>query len=120
MTIHELLQAAGLTANDEIPIWDVDGTGEPTKKITAQQLATAVVALTNLVKTVTATTDANGNISLDLNRQSYVVTVVKVLGYIATPWASGSDNNWHARITGINGGAYASQSVTATVYYRPV
>jgi hypothetical protein len=49
MTIHELLQAAGLTANDEIPIWDADGTGEPTKKITAQQLAAAVVALANLV-----------------------------------------------------------------------
>jgi hypothetical protein len=49
MTINELLQAAGLTANDEIPIWDVDGTGEPTKKITAQQLAAAVVTLANLV-----------------------------------------------------------------------
>ena len=49
MTIHELLQAVGLTADDEIPIWDVDGPGEPTKKITAQQLAAAVVALANLV-----------------------------------------------------------------------
>ena len=59
MTIHELLQAAGLTANDEIPIWDVDGTGEPTKKITAQQLATAVVALANLVTGVKGNSEQN-------------------------------------------------------------
>jgi len=58
MTIHELLQAAGLTANDEIPIWDADGTGEPTKKITAQQLAAAVVALANLVTSVNNQTGA--------------------------------------------------------------
>ena len=49
MTIDELLAAAGLTANDEIPIWDAEATGEPTKKITAQNLAAAVVALANLV-----------------------------------------------------------------------
>lgn len=59
MTIHELLQAAGLTANDEIPIWDVDGTGEPTKKITAQQLAAAVVALANLVTGVKGNAESN-------------------------------------------------------------
>lgn len=58
MTIHELLQAAGLTANDEIPIWDADGTGEPTKKITAQQLAAAVVTLANLVTSVNNQTGA--------------------------------------------------------------
>lgn len=58
MTIHELLQAAGLTANDEIPIWDADGTGEPTKKITAQQLAAAVVILANLVTSVNNQTGA--------------------------------------------------------------
>ncbi len=67
MTIHELLQAAGLTANDEIPIWDVDGTGEPTKKITAQQLATAVVALANLVTGVKGGAEGSyrhGNVNL--------------------------------------------------------
>lgn len=67
MTIHELLQAAGLTANDEIPIWDVDGTGEPTKKVTAQQLATAVVTLANLVSGVKGNSEGsyrNGNVNL--------------------------------------------------------
>ena len=71
-------------------------------------------------KTVTATTDANGNISLDLDQQNYVVTAVKVPSLIATPWVSGGDNSWHARITAVNGSAYASQSVTATVYYHAV
>lgn len=67
MTIHELLQAAGLTANDEIPIWDVDGTGEPTKKITAQQLAAAVGALANLVTGVKGNAESSyrtGNVNL--------------------------------------------------------
>ncbi len=45
MTIDELLAAAGLTANDEIPIWDAESTGEPTKKITAQNFATAIATL---------------------------------------------------------------------------
>ena len=67
MTIHELLQAAGLTANDEIPIWDVEATGEPTKKVTAQQLATAVVALANLVTGVKGGAEGSyrtGNVNL--------------------------------------------------------
>jgi hypothetical protein len=67
MTIHELLAAAGLTANDEIPIWDAEATGEPTKKITAQQLAAAVVALANLVTGVKGDKESNyrqGNVNL--------------------------------------------------------
>jgi hypothetical protein len=67
MTIHELLQAAGLTANDEIPIWDAEATGEPTKKITAQQLAAAVVALANLVTGVKGNAESSyrtGNVNI--------------------------------------------------------
>lgn len=58
MTIDELIAATGLTANDEIPIWDAEATGEPTKKITAQQLATAIVALASLVTSVNGETGA--------------------------------------------------------------
>lgn len=47
MTIHELLQVAGLTASDEIPIWDAEATGEPTKKITAENMALSMMALSN-------------------------------------------------------------------------
>lgn len=70
------------------------------------------------VTTVTGTPDSNGNISLGLSAGSYVVVSAKVISLIATPWVSGSDNNWYARITGVNGGAVTSGSVTVTVYYQ--
>lgn len=47
MTIHELLQVAGLTASDEIPIWDAEATGEPTKKITATNMALSMMVLSS-------------------------------------------------------------------------
>lgn len=50
MTIDELLASVGLTANDEIPLWDAEETeGEPTKKITAANFATAIKALGSLL-----------------------------------------------------------------------
>ena len=49
MTIDELLSLAGLTANDEIPVWDAEAVDEPTKKIKAQNLAASVKALAGLV-----------------------------------------------------------------------
>jgi hypothetical protein len=49
MTIDGLLSLAGLTANDEIPVWDAEAVDEPTKKITAQNLAASVKALAGLV-----------------------------------------------------------------------
>jgi hypothetical protein len=49
MTIHELLALTGLTANDEIPVWDAEASGEPTKKITAQNLAAAIKTLASLL-----------------------------------------------------------------------
>lgn len=52
MTINELLASVGLTANDEIPLWDAEATGaEPTKKITATNLATAIKSLASLLGT---------------------------------------------------------------------
>ena len=68
--------------------------------------------------TVTGTPDSNGNISLGLSEYSYIVVAVKVPSMIATPWVSNADHNWHARITGISGGAITSGSVTVTVYYQ--
>lgn len=49
MTIDELLSLVGLTANDEIPVWDAEAVDEPTKKIKAQNLAASVKALAGLV-----------------------------------------------------------------------
>jgi len=45
MTIDELLAAVDLSANDEIPIWDAEATGEPTKKITAANLVASVATI---------------------------------------------------------------------------
>jgi len=70
MTIHELLAAAGLTANDEIPIWDAEATGEPSKKITAQQLAAAVVTLAAVSRSGDTMT---GNLAIEQSNDAYVV-----------------------------------------------
>lgn len=51
MTIHELLALTGLTGSDEIPVWDAEASGEPTKKITAQNFAAAIKALASLLGT---------------------------------------------------------------------
>lgn len=47
-TIDDLNALTTLTATDEVPVWDSEESGEPTKKITAQQLAEAVKTLANL------------------------------------------------------------------------
>lgn len=67
MTIDELLAAVDLSANDEIPVWDAEATGEPTKKITAVNLALAVTALAVLVTGVKGDAESNyrqGNVNL--------------------------------------------------------
>lgn len=53
MTIAELLAATGLTANDLVPIYDAEAAQsvEPTQKVTAAQLASAVKVLASLVNT---------------------------------------------------------------------
>jgi len=83
MTIDELIAATGLTANDEIPIWDAEATGGPTKKITAQQLATAIVALASLVTSINGETGAVTLTAEDVNAK---VTQTAV----ADPTASGN------------------------------
>ena len=51
MTIDELNALATLTAGDEIPVWDAEASGEPTKKITAQNMANSVKSLASLPNT---------------------------------------------------------------------
>lgn len=48
MTIDELLAITGLTASDEIPVWDAEATGEQTKKITVANLASSLAAIGGL------------------------------------------------------------------------
>jgi hypothetical protein len=51
MTIDELNTLDALTAADEFPVWDSEESGEPTKKITAQNMAASVKTLGSLVNT---------------------------------------------------------------------
>lgn len=54
MIIDDLLAITELTANDEIPIWDAEATGEPTKKITAANLAVSMAVIGGLQLTPSA------------------------------------------------------------------
>ena len=53
MTIDGLNALTTLTAGDELPVWDVEASGEPTKKITAQNMANSVKTLANLQRALT-------------------------------------------------------------------
>lgn len=50
-TIDGLNAVTSLTAQDEVPVWDKEASGEPTKKITAQNMASSVKTLGSLVNT---------------------------------------------------------------------
>lgn len=52
MTIDGLNALTTLTAGDELPVWDVEASAEePTKKITAQNMAASVKSLGSLIGT---------------------------------------------------------------------
>ena len=88
MTIDSLNTVSALTAQDEVPVWDKEASGEPTKKITAQNMTNSVKTLGSLVNTTemntaiaqsTATTHnqythANGAV-IDCYRSGNIVTV---------------------------------------------
>lgn len=58
-TIDGLNSVTSLTAQDEVPVWDKEASGEPTKKITASNLAASVKSLASLPNT----TEMNAAIS---------------------------------------------------------
>ena len=51
MTINGLNPLSALTADDKIPVWDTGASGEPTKEITAQNMANSVKSLASLPNT---------------------------------------------------------------------
>ena len=51
MTIDGLNALTALTAADEVPVWDSEESGEPTKKITASNLTASVKSLGSLIGT---------------------------------------------------------------------
>ena len=117
MTIDELLAAVGLTANDEIPIWDAEATGEPTKKITAANLASSVAAIGGLQLTPSATF----SIPSEGNSVSYSMAGLTA-NHILTHWnfSSSAENvppadlDWNTHdgyFTIINNGGITSETM---------
>lgn len=51
MTIDSLNTVSSLTAQDEVPVWDKEASGEPTRKIAAQNMTNSVKTLGSLVNT---------------------------------------------------------------------
>ena len=51
MTINGLNPLSALTADDKIPVWDTGASEEPTKEITAQNMANSVKSLASLPNT---------------------------------------------------------------------
>lgn len=98
MTINELLALANLTANDEIPVWDAEATGEPTKKITAQQLAASVVTLASLVTGVKGNAESSyrtGNVNLTAANVGAVATDLTIIADCDDNTLTGNDGQIH-------------------------
>lgn len=102
MTIDSLNTVSSLTAQDKVPVWDNESSGEPTRKITAQNLTNSVKTLGSLVNTtemntaiaqstadlnnkiirlqdkfgainVDGTSDGDGDITIDLDNTTYAL-----------------------------------------------
>jgi hypothetical protein len=143
-TIDGLNSVTSLTAQDKVPVWDAEASNEPTKKITAQNMANSVKSLASLPntsemnaaiaaatagrvygKTVTATTNTIGLV-FGSTEDIIGVANVQILGaYLArgsfdirrrvTVGMYG--NAGYYLLCEDNGNAIVSQSVTLTVFY---
>ena len=77
-TIDGLNTVTSLTTNDEVPVWDAEASGEPTKKITAQNMAASVKSLADLPNTT------------EMNTAIQQSTAVKRITVTGTPNQYGS------------------------------
>lgn len=143
-TIDGLNTVTSLTAQDKVPVWDNEAPGEPTKNITAQNMANSVKSLASLpnttemnaaiasatagrvyAKTVTATTNTIGLVT-GSTEAIIGVANVQILGAYLAKGSFGTTR----RVTVGNYGAagyyllcedggnvIVSQSVTLTVFY---
>jgi hypothetical protein len=132
MTINGLNTVSALTAQDQVPVWDNESSGEPTRKITAQNMANSVKTLGSLVNTtemnnaiaqstaklkskeIYGTTDNDGYINLGLS--DYQVPV----------WTTGGSQSKILRLVcGADSGSWggfaicnaANMQVTFTCWY---
>lgn len=107
MTIDELNALTTLTAADEVPVWDSEESGEPTKKITASNLAASVKSLASLPNTTEMNTaiqqsTASGEIYAVYGTYCTVqkkAGVVYVYGNSSGGQSLTGDADWHALTT---------------------
>lgn len=109
MTIHELLALTGLTESDEIPVWDEEASGEPTKKITAQNFAAAIKTLASLLGTGDVVNDLTINDPTKVASQAEAYALaqksIDTSGAQYVKFADGTLIQW---------GDYGSSSISAT------
>jgi len=94
-TIDDLNTVTSLTAQDKVPVWDAEASNEPTKKITAQNMANSMKSLANLPNTT------------EMNAAIEQSTATGGSNYFQSP--DGTLIQWGR----INSGALTSDSVTA-------
>ena len=71
MTIDSLNTVSSLTAQDEVPVWDKEASGEHTRKITAQNMANSVKSLASLPNTTemnTAIAQSTANMAISVKK----------------------------------------------------
>lgn len=75
MTINGLNPLSALTADDKIPVWDTGASGEPTKEITAQNMANSVKSLAGLPNTTEMNTAIAQSTAVETISQSDYITL---------------------------------------------
>ena len=109
MTIDGLNTVSSLTAQDKVPVWDNESSGEPTRKITAQDFTNSVKTLGSLVNT----TDMNTAIEQSTADVIRTGDVVNNLTSTATdkPLAAAQGKALNNKITTVNSGNVGSNFV---------
>lgn len=79
MTIDELNALTTLTAADEVPVWDSEESGEPTKKITASNLAASVKSLARLPNTTEMNTAIQQSTANYAKIKTFIINEEKTL-----------------------------------------
>ena len=144
MTINGLNPLSALTADDKIPVWDTGASEEPTKEITAQNMANSVKSLASLPNTtemnnaiaqsaanmatsvkktgIAAETSCNISFSPDGRRSAIISVVGSSSGVYATYIYEGYGNeSYRQNVTPITSGnryftvtVNAAQGITIT------
>lgn len=117
-TIDGLNVVTSLTTNDEVPVWDKEASGEPTKKITASNLASSVKSLASLPN-ITEMNAAISQSTATLEISSGTATEVKALTTSGTYFEyTVPTSGWYTvRTTSANtsGSGYARIAVGNTI-----